>query len=151
MKRTLAFGLLLFALFVSGAAYAVAQSWRPAMPEVIVNVRVADRDPNVPSLMIIYGENGSDPFRGGSLGAERRISACDPVGSTCISRAGRKGFGATNNKRQSLQIRIVNGEGNPIVGGVEWVSASHPQRVRLTCDLRVKNARKSCVVSDVTV
>ncbi|MCA1198019.1 hypothetical protein K9B35_08575 [Sphingomonas sp. R647] len=150
MRRTIAFGLPIFALLMGGTALAAARSWRPVMPDVVVDVRTADNDQNAPSLMIIYGENGSDPFLEGVLGAERRISACKTVGSLCVSKAARNELGSTRARRQSLQIRLANGKGNPVVGGVEWVGAAHPQQVRVICDLRIKDARKSCSLSDVT-
>lgn len=151
MRRTVAIGLPILALLIGGTAVAAARSWRPVMPEVVVDVRTADNDRNAPALMIIYGENGSDPFLEGVLGPERRISGCKTVGSLCVSKAARNELGPTRDRRQSLQIRLMNGEGNPIVGGLEWVGVSHPQRVRVTCDLRIKDARKSCALSDVAV
>lgn len=51
---------------------------------------------------------------------------------------------------QSLQIRLFNGAGNPIVGAVTWSGSWHPSQVRLTCDLRITDVRSACAVSSYT-
>lgn len=101
--------------------------------------------------MLIYGENGSDPFRGGNLRADQRISACRTIGSLCVSQAARKEFGEIHERLQSLQVRLFTGKGNPIVGGVSWTGSLHPKQVRVACDLRVVDIRASCVVSEVVI
>ena len=149
MKSAIKFGMPVMALLVGGSAYAAVQSWRPVVPAFVVDVRTAGGGDKTPSLMLIYGENGSDPFRGGNLGADRRISGCQTVGSLCVSRAARKEFSAIHEGPQSLQIRLFTGKGNPIVGGVSWTGLWHPKRVRVTCDLRIADVRRSCAVSDI--
>jgi len=137
------------ALLLGGSTYAAVQSWRPVMPEFIVGIRPADGRVRTPSLMLIYGENGSDPFLGGNLGADRRVSGCRTTGAICVSPAARKEFGAIDDRQQSLQVRLFNGKGNPIIGGVRWTGAWHPEQVRVTCDLRITDVRKSCAVSEI--
>ena len=149
MKSVLKFGIPVTIMLIGGSAYAAVQSWRPVMPEFVVDIRTADGADKTPSLMLIYGENGSDPFLGGNLGADRRISGCRTIGALCVSRAARKEFGAVNERSQSLQVRLFTGKGNPIVGGVSWTGSWHPRQVRVTCDLRVTDVRRSCAVSEV--
>lgn len=149
MNSALKFGIPAMVVLIAGSAYAAVRSWRPVMPEFIVDVRTADGADAAPSLLLIYGENGSDPFLGGNLGPDRRISDCLTSGSLCVSRAARNEFGAIAERPQSLQIRLYTGKGNPIVGGVLWTGPWHPKQVRLICDLRVTDVRKSCAVSEV--
>lgn len=150
MKHAIDPGIpMVAALLIGGTAYATVQTWRPVMPEFVVDVRTADNGNLSPSLMLIYSEQGSDPFLGGPLGPGRRISSCDAVGSLCVSRAARKEFGAIQERPQSLQIRFFDGSGNPIVGGVRWTGSWHPRQVRVTCDLRISDARHSCAVLEV--
>lgn len=141
---------LMAVMLIGGTAYAAAESWRPVMPEVVVDVRTADSGNRAPALMLVYGEHGSDPFRDGPSGADQRHSQCETIGSLCVSRAARKEFGAINRRSQSLQVRLFNGNENPVVGGLRWTGSWHPKRVRVTCDLRILDARKSCALSEVT-
>lgn len=150
MKSALKFGVPVVVMLIGGSAYAAVQSWRPVMPEFVVDVRTADGADKTPSLMLIYGEHGSDPFHAGNLGADRRISGCRTVGSLCVSRAARNEFGAVIERPQSLQVRLSTKGGNPIVGGVSWSGSWHPRQVRVTCDLRVTDVRKSCAVLEIT-
>ena len=149
MTRAVKIGIPVVVMLVGSSAYAAVQSWRPVMPEFVVDVRRADGGDEAPSLMLIYGENGSDPFREDNLGAGRRISGCQTIGSLCVTHAARKEFGAIYERPQSLQIRLFTGNGNPIVGGVSWTGSWHPKQVRVTCDLRITEVRKSCAVSAV--
>jgi hypothetical protein len=138
-------------MIVGGSAYAAAQAHlRADMPEFVIDVRAADSSDSSPGLMLISGEDGSDPFLSGKMKPGQRISDCRTVGSRCVSQAARKGFWSTETVRQSLQIRLFNGHGNPIVGGIVWNGPGHPDRVRVTCDLRVSDPRRSCAVLDRT-
>ncbi|HMG48331.1 MAG TPA: hypothetical protein VK614_12820 [Allosphingosinicella sp.] len=150
MRSAIKLGIPVMAvMLIGGTAYAAIQSWRHVMPEFVVDVRTADNGNKTPALMLIYGENGSDPFREGPLGGDRRISQCQTIGSLCVSRAARKEFGTTYDRPQSLQVRLVTGKGNPVVGGLRWTGSWRPRQVRVTCDLRVPDVRRSCAVSEV--
>ncbi|MBB3694851.1 hypothetical protein [Sphingomonas sp. BK580] len=122
---------------------------RPVMPEVVVDVRTPQGGRNSP-LMLIYGEAGSDPLRSGTLAPDQRIAQCQTVGSRCVSPAARREFAMPRQGPQSLQIRLFNGAGNPIVGAVTWSGSWHPSQVRLTCDLRITDVRSACAVSSYT-
>ncbi len=137
------------AMLVGGTAYAAVHHWRHVMPEVVVDVRSAYNGKKAPSLMIIYGEDGSDPFRNGPLNKDQRISQCQTVGSLCVSKVARKELSGIGERSQSLQIRLFNGNGNPIIGGLHWTSSLHPKQVRVTCDLHITEVRNACAVSGV--
>lgn len=139
------------AMVIGGTAYAAMQHWRHVMPEVVVDMRTASDGNKAPDLMIVYGERGSDPFRNGPLKSDQRISQCQTVASRCVSRAARKELGAISEGPQSLQIRLFNGDGNPIIGGLHWTGSWHPEQMRVTCDLRVTDVRSACAISRVTI
>jgi hypothetical protein len=137
-------------ILLGGAAYAAAESWRPVMPEFVIDVRTADSGEKAPALLLSYSEHGRNPFSDGPYGSNYRYSQCETTGSLCVSRAARHEFGDVGRQPQSLQIRLFNGKGNPIVGGVSWTGSWHPKQVRIICDLRVPDARKSCAIAEVT-
>ena len=151
MSNGIRFGVpIIAAVIIGGSTYTVMNCWRHVMPEVVVNVRAAPGGNDNPALLIIYGEQGSDPFRGGYMRADQRISQCKTIASRCVSTAARKELGVITERRQSLQIRLFNGDGNPIVGGVYWTSSWHPRQVRVTCDLGGTDVRNACAVTGVT-
>ncbi len=152
MRRKVYYSLVIAAVvLVAGSAYGASKNlWRPAMPEISVQFRPADTSDKPPELMLIYGDDGSDPFRSGTLAADQHVNNCRTVNSLCMSRAGRKEFGLPPIRQQSLQIRLFNGNGNPIIGGVRWTGPAHPSQIVVTCDRRVSDVRKSCAVLRVT-
>jgi len=151
MRNAIKFSAALTAaMLIGGAGYAAATGWRHSVPEFIIDFRPADAAPETPTLLLIYGEEGSDPFIEGSGRADIRVTDCETRGALCISPSFRKEYLPGPKKPQSLQVRILNGNGNPIIGGVRWVGSWHPDRVRVTCDLRLADVRRSCVISEVT-
>ena len=136
-------------LLISGTGYAAATNWRHSVPKFMIDVRTADTAPKTPTLLLVYGEKGSDPFHEGSGRGDIRITQCETRGSLCVSPAFRKEYLPGEEQPQSLQIRLFTGNGNPIVGGVRWVGSWHPDRVRVMCDLRLSDVRRSCAVSKV--
>ena len=151
MKNVIKLGMsAIAALVIGGSAYAASHSWRHVMPEFVIDVRGSDIGNKAPALMLIYGEEGSDPFREGFLGADQRISECKTVDSLCVSRAARREFSTKYDGPQSLQVRLFNGKGNPTVGGLRWTGSWHPRQVRITCDLAVTDVQRSCAVSEIT-
>lgn len=136
-------------LFISGSGYAAAMNWRHSVPEFVIDVRTADGEPKAPTLLLVYGDKGSDPFHEGSGRRDIRITQCKTAGSLCVSPLFRKEYLPGGEGPQSLQIRLYNGNGNPVVGGVRWTGPWHPDHVRVTCDLRLSDVRRSCTVSEV--
>jgi hypothetical protein len=49
-------------ILLGGAAYAAAESWRPVMPEFVIDVRTADSGEKAPALLLSYSEHGRNPF-----------------------------------------------------------------------------------------
>lgn len=143
---TLAFAFLL----LGGTAYAAVQSWRPGMPAFLVDIHTADGVKPAPALILIYSEVGRDPYFVGTLGSGQRIASCRTVGSRCVSSPARGEFAVQRDRLQSLQVRLFNANGNPIVGGFQWRGPWHPYEVRVTCDLRIPDAKKSCFLSGLS-
>lgn len=137
---------------VSGSALAAKRAyWRPVMPSVTVDIRTDDRGEITPSLMLFYWEKGADPLRTGTLAPGWRLAQCQTNGSLCIAAPARNEWHAEPSRRQSLQIRLFNGNGNPIVGGVNWTGPAYPKQVRIVCDLRVSDPERTCVLDNQTV
>jgi len=150
MRNAVKTGAALMAvLLISGTGYAAAMNWRHSVPEFLIDVRASHQTPRAPTLLLIYGEKGSDPFHEGSGRGDIRVTECTTRGSLCVSPVFRKEYLLGAEQPQSLQIRLFTGHGNPIIGGVRWISSWHPERVRVTCDLRRSDVRRSCAVSEV--
>jgi hypothetical protein len=147
MRGTTKLGAGVIAVILVGyAAYAAGQHRRHVMPEVLVDVRGAGHGDQ---LLLIYGEQGSDPVRNGFLGRDQRISQCGVVGTRCASVAAREEWGAIGERLQSLQVRLLDGRGNPVVGGVRWTGSWHPRQVHVACDPGIHDARRACTIVDV--
>ncbi len=148
MKRGLAFLAVLIALWVGGTAYAMSfYHWRPVMPAFAIKANLPVAAPRKePTLMLIYGEEGTDPMRSGTLARDQRISNCILDTGLCASSPARHELHADGPHAQSLQIRLLGPAGNPIIGAVTWNGPAHPSRVRLACDFRVTDPRKACTV-----
>jgi len=95
--------------------------------------------------MLVYGEEGSDPLKEGALARNQRIMSCEIVATICASEGTRRELRANNERRQSLQIRVLNSRDNPLLGGVEW-SGRSPERVRIVCDLDAAQPIEACAV-----
>ncbi len=133
-----------------GGALAATSYWRPAMPQFVVELRngpEADRA----SLLLVYGHNGSDPFRAGALAPDQHVSDCAGNGPMCVSLPGRSALRSGGERRQSLQLRAFNGNGNPIIGGVTWTGSAYPKQVQVVCDLRTRDVSATCRVTNITV
>ncbi len=156
MKRYLdglvAIGVVVLA---GGATFAAAHAyWRPAMPAFVVYLKARPGEAIPPSLVLIYGDSGSDPLREGVLAPDDHLSDCvfplahDAAGAFCTSRAARREFHTGTPQRQSLQLRALNGRGNPIIGGVTWNGAAFPTAVEVRCDLAIADPAKACAIAD---
>ncbi len=148
MKRGFVFIAVLATLWVGGMAYAASfVHWRPVMPAFIIEASAPPAAPRKePSLMLIYGEEGTDPLRNGTLARDQRISSCALEDGRCISAPARHEFHADGPHAQSLQIRLRGPAANPIIGAVRWNGPAHPSRVRVACDFRVPEPSKACRV-----
>lgn len=153
MKFSIKIGMILAAVAVAGSAsHAFADRWRHVMPGFVIDMRNGDEKSGPQKLILIYGEDGSDPFLNlDHLATDQRISACTVVASVCESEPARREFGTTSERPQSLQIRLLNGKGNPILGGVRWTGPWHPSRVRISCDLQNQDMGQSCKLTEVII
>ena len=140
------FSALAICLSIGCVAYAAKDLyWRPVMPAVVV--QTGGEVPGTASqLLVIYGEQGRDPLRSGTLAADERIAGCVIAGGVCKSSAARHELKLGLPRRQSLQIRRIDGNGNPIVGYVVWRGPAFPRTVRMSCDLRTPHLSRSCQV-----
>lgn len=136
-------------VLLAGGALAATVHWAPAMPQI----RLVAHDGSGAvrkSIMFIYGDEGSDPFRDGSLRRDQHVSFCHPDDEgTCTADAAVIGVRSGLRRTQSLQVRNFDGHGNPIIGGVTWNGSAYPREVRLSCDLRVKEVARSCRVEKI--
>lgn len=136
-------------LCVAGAAGAWA-TWKPVMP----NIRVALKPDKgrAPDLMLIYDEQGGDPRRDKNhMLPSERISSCPTDDLQCAAPHARYEFRNEGPRRQSIQVRRLGSNGNPILGGVIWTGPSYPRKVELACDLAVADTRRACRIVRVTV
>jgi hypothetical protein len=141
--------------FAAVATFAAAHAyWRPAMPALVVDLKAKPREALPPSLLLIYGDRGSDPLRSGTLAPDDHLSDCslplshDAGRATCVSRSARREFHSVGTQRQSLQIRALNGHGNPIIGGLAWDGPAFPSAVKVQCDLSIADPGRSCTLAD---
>lgn len=155
MNRYLHLTLVVSALACAASAtIATAHAyWRPAMPAFVVDLKARSGEALPPSLILIYGDEGSDPLREGTLAPDDHVSDCslplshDAVRATCASRSARREFRSAATRRQSLQIRAMNGRGNPIVGGLTWNGPAYPSTVHVRCDWSIADPRRACAVA----
>ena len=137
-------------VLLAGGALAATTHWGPAMPQIRVDLRNGP-DAVPTSLLLVYGDDGSDPFRDGALARNQHISNCTPSGTHCVALAGRRTLRSGLERRQSLQLRKLDGAGNPIIGGVSWNGPAYPSEVRVSCDLRMRDVAKTCHVEKIAV
>ena len=135
-------------VLAGGSVFALDRVYRrPAMPAFAIDLRSPPGHGDAMHLMLIYDRDGHDPFRPGSMTSSQRISGCRTIGTRCVSESARMELGPADTRRQSLQIRVLNGAGNPILGGVTWTGPARPARLSVTCDLAVGDVRKACAVA----
>jgi hypothetical protein len=123
--------------------------WRPVMPNVVIQARDAKAFDGASQLMVIYGERGRDPLRSGTLASDERVAGCQIANGLCVSSAARHEFKLGFSRQQSLQIRRIDGHGNPIVAAIVWRGPAYPSRVRLTCDVRAQDVNRSCEITSL--
>lgn len=119
-------------------------------PRFVVELQSASEADDPSSLLLIYGDKGSDPFRAGTLAPDQHISDCSFEGRICTTDLGRRSFQSGGKRRQSLQLRMFNGEGNPIIGGVSWTGPAFPEQVRVVCNMPAADVRTTCKVVSIT-
>ena len=142
IRTTIITGLVLLA---GAASYAAAAAmWRPVMPQVEIEIANERSVPWGSSLMVVYGEEGSDPFRDGKLAPDQRISSCKVISGICATPRMKHELVFRDDRFQSVQVRLINGDGNPIIGGVSWEALSNPHTIEIECDLSSADATNAC-------
>ncbi|MEO9461854.1 MAG: hypothetical protein ABJ242_03875 [Marinomonas sp.] len=101
------------------------------------------------SLLIQYDERGSDPFGKSTFSRRVRTSFCDFLNGRCAGSRARYERRLESSRRQSIQLRMMNGNGNPIVGGVQWMGPSYPDRIWIECDLANPNPEIACKIKSL--
>ena len=145
MKRTRTTIIIGIVLLAGGASYAAAAAmWHPLMPQVEIEVMNERTVPQGSTLMVVYGEEGSDPFRDGKLAPDQRISSCKVISGTCRTPPMKHELVFRDDQLQSIQVRLINGDGNPIIGGVSWEALSNPHTIEIECDLSSADATSAC-------
>jgi hypothetical protein len=127
--------------YVAGTSY-----WRPVMPSVTIDAKGREALDGSTQLMVIYGERGRDPMHSGTLAPDERISGCVFAEGACVSYAARHELRLDGPRKQSLQIRRIGGENNPIVATVVWTGPAYPAVVRLACDFRNPRVDQACTM-----
>lgn len=122
--------------------------WRPVMPAVLIEAREGATRP-ASQLMMIYGEHGREPSHMGTLAADERIAGCAFLDGVCASSAARRELRLGFTRRQSLQVRRIDGRDNPIVGYVVWRGPAFPRTVKLSCDMGMSDVSGSCRITAV--
>lgn len=122
---------------------------KPVVPQVIIDFGGRTEVADGFKVLIQYDENVS--ARSYERGSSRnvRIASCQVNGGSCISSRARYEWRFEGERVQSIQLRELNGNGNPIVGGVRWKGASYPDRVKIVCDMSDLDARRPCVLNAV--
>lgn len=132
-------------LLCAGGAAAAWATWKPVMPDIAVTLKPDDG--RAPGLMLIYDERGGDPLQ---RVHDPRLASCSTINLRCESAHARYEFRTEPVRRQSIQIRRFQSDGNPILGGVSWTGPSYPRKVELTCDLASRDPRRACAITRVT-
>jgi hypothetical protein len=150
--RTALVAALALAGLLVATSFAARNAWRPVAPEFVIDLGFSESGEKPKELILTYGEAGSDPFRSGRpFAPDRRISSCVTTGALCVAEPARHELRTEGPRRQSLQIRNMNGTGNPIIRGLVWTGPSYPKRVKVVCDLGTPEPRKACAIEDIVV
>lgn len=120
----------LLALSLASAAcnhFTVARS-TPAIEVALTSAPVDAR------LMLLYDEAGIDPLVNHAKGAVWHVTFCAVANGKCSAAPTRLELASPVRGWRSIQVRLLNGHGNPIIGGVRWKGGA-PSRVSLRCDM----------------
>ena len=123
---------------------AVKSYWRPVVPGIVIEAQGREALGGSNQLMVIYGERGGDPRHSGGLLPDQRLSGCVFYKDQCQAGPARHELHLVGSRKQSLQVRNLNGEGNPIVATVVWTGPAYPAAVRLACDFRNPRLDQAC-------
>lgn len=131
---------------VTGAGGGIAAEagwWGPSMPVVRIDVKEASVP--TPTLVLVYGEAG------GKSGGPRdlssgQIASCRTLAGVCATAPAGNAFHVGGMRRQSLQVRWLNADGQAALGGVVWEGSGYPRELDLRCDLTVSDPQAACSI-----
>lgn len=127
----------------------VARLCKPVSPQITVRLDGAPMPNAFTQLLVRYDEKGSLPFSRETFSHDVRTSFCDVNGGRCVASRARYESRAEGSRYQSIQLRKMVAEGNPIVGGVRWSGPSYPDHVTISCNLAISDARTACTIVDI--
>ena len=97
--------------------------------------------------MILYDDAGVEPLADGPGRAVWHIVDCTVSDSRCGTEATRLDLNLRPTGFRTIQVRLFNGRGNPIIGGVRW-NGVPPARVSLRCDM-AKAPASACRIETI--
>ena len=121
---------------------------KPAAPSIEVSFTADAPVNDGQSLIIWYDEAGSEPYSSETFSRSVRTRFSMTQGNVCIGERARYEVRPEGQGMQSIQIRL-SGNGNPIIGGVEWHGPSHPHKVWIDCDATQKDLRQACRIVSI--
>ena len=131
----------------------VERACKPVVPQVMVKFLNQGELSAGYQLFVSYDEAGSAPFSRETFSKDSRSSGCDVKDGRCISSRARYENRLEGLRQQSIQLRKigrwVTGPESNLLGGVQWYGPSYPDRVKITCDLAISDARTACVLESV--
>lgn len=150
LRRSTLLGSAILLVTAGATAAALPSLVHPAMPAFVIDTKANGKAVPAPNLMVIYADRGSDPFRARGMAPDQHIASCQGDGARCSTYPAIDQFRLTGTRAKSVTVRLFNGEGNPIIGGLRWQSGRFPDRVRLTCDLAIADPRRACALIDAS-
>ena len=109
---------------------------KPVLPVILVKLKnLEERGDSRQMLLRFDDKTGSDPLNEEDFSRQSRISSCDIRGNQCIGSRARFERLYVDERKQSIQIRLLDNQGNRLIGGVIWEKPAYPDRIFLSCDL----------------
>lgn len=127
----------------------VARLCKPVFPQITVDLGGDSLPDAAKQLLVRYDEKGSLPFSRETFSHDVRTSFCDVNGGRCVASRARYESRAEGSRYQSIQLRLIKADGNPIVGGVRWSGPSYPDHVTISCNLSISDVRTACTIVDI--
>lgn len=126
-----------------------ARLCQPVVPQIVIefesNVSLQDGL----DFLVQYDEAGSMPFSRDTFSRNVRTTSCWTNAGRCIASRKRYETRWEGPRFQSIQLRTISGDGNPILGGVRWTGPAYPHRVTISCNMSDLDTRTACNLVDV--
>ncbi len=145
----LALPALLSPAAITKPSFDIDRFCKPVFPQVIVALAGDQRIEDGVQMTVRYSEQGTIPYSAEEFGNNLRMGFCETKDGRCITGRSRYEARTERFRFQSLQLRLANGDGNPIIGGLRWRGPSYPDQVTITCDLDDPDIKTACVITDL--